>query len=109
LYINTGEDTRLMDSRINLLNKLKKGLNNLLTREEPNPTMFTYVQDLGIIRSLLLRENIQAGLALNESSFQRSEIYSEVSGDGFKFHIYPELPKSRLVEEEIEAIPAMAQ
>jgi hypothetical protein len=97
-----------MDSRINLLNRLKKGLSNLLTRSKSNPTRVTHVQDLGIIKSLLLRENIQAGLALDNSSFQKSEIYSEVSGNGFKFHIYPLVPQSSLVEEEIEAIPAVA-
>ncbi len=83
-----------MDKHINFINILKKQLNKLVTRKQENISSYQssakQLTDLSKIKALMLRENILLGLVINENSFRKSEIYSEVLESGtFNFHIYP--------------------
>jgi hypothetical protein len=94
-----------MDKRISLINRAKKRLNNLLTRKEENITKIKNDQNISSIRALLLRENIQLGLAITDTSFMRSEIYSEFSEkDGYRFHVYPLITPVKTNQDDKEVI-----
>jgi hypothetical protein len=93
-----------MDKRISLLNilknKLSKQIANGSKQSKPNLTYRTQSTSLSNIRALLLSENVHIGLAIDEKSLEKSEIYSEMNvNGGLKFHIYPqnlkELQESR--------------
>ena len=82
-----------MDKRINLLNTLKKRLNNLIPNQNSKKySKKTSLQNIEYsrLRAILLNEYIQSGIAFDEFTFNKVEAYSEFSDLGeFTFHIYP--------------------
>jgi len=108
-----------MDKRINLLNTLKKRLNNLIPNQNNKKNCKkTSLQNIEYsrLRAILLNEYIQSGMAFDEFTFNKVEAYSEFSDFGeFNFHIYPintDLPESlereskdqKVVKEHKQAI-----
>jgi hypothetical protein len=98
-----------MDKRINLVNILKNQLNKLVTSgkkySKSNQTSGNRCTNLSNIRALLLSENIQLGIAINEKSLEKSEIYSEMSANGgLKFHVYPQNLEKETSQEPGEEV-----
>jgi hypothetical protein len=81
-----------MDVRISLLNTLKKQLNNRAINKNSGKNIKTTPgnQEYSRLRAILLDEYVQSGMAFDEFTFNKAEVYSEFSAQGqLNFHIYP--------------------
>ena len=84
-----------MDKRIIFLNNLKKRLgqfmvlgNNVNTGLDQ--TKKAQITNYAQLRAQMLAENVQSGIAFDETSLKNSEVFAEfTNGDKLNFHIYP--------------------
>lgn len=90
-----------MDKRINFLNRLKKRLNSYIisgSKNKNNLHQKNYVPiiNYSMLRSQMLCENVQSGMALGGVTFDSSHAYAEFSRNGkLNFHIYPTIIETR--------------
>lgn len=80
-----------MDKRINLLNTLKKRLNDLVyNRNSLNKDDNTITTEYLRLKSIMLNEHILSGLVFDEYTFNKNKVYAESTKDGkINYHIYP--------------------
>ena len=99
-----------MDKRIIFLNNLKKWLGQFTVSENKvnaglDQTQKAPITNYSRLRAQMLAENVQSGVAFNETSFNNSGVFAEfTNGVELNFHIYPlmsEVDKS--LPEDLDA------
>ena len=88
-----------MDKRINFLNNLKKLLDQFTVSDSKVNAGLDQPKHIPItnysrLRAQMLAENVQSGIAFDETSFNNSGVFAE-SPNGLElyFHIYPIMSK----------------
>ena len=88
-----------MDKRINFLNNLKKRLDQFTVSDSKVNVGLDQPKHIPItnysrLRAQMLAENVQSGIAFDETSFKNSGIFAEsANGSELYFHIYPIMSK----------------
>ena len=88
-----------MDKRINFINNLKKLLDQFTVSDSKvnaglDQTKHVPITNFSRLRAQMLAENVQSGIAFDETSFNNSGVFAE-SANGLElcFHIYPIMSK----------------